>query len=1039
MERTRTKLFLLFLSISLLLLGFYAFASSQSHAQSGPVLLSSNVLGKAVTTSDYVFWVESKGQNQVINGYNLNSHTQFQVAGSGELKSELASDGQSLAWVQGTPGNASIEGYDLGNGKRFAITPAHSGNEFGSMALSNGRLYYKDASLNHNGLYAWDINAKQEKLISAKGQNPVAAGNILLWSEEQYQGELLPGEWSLHLSKLDGSLVDSVIAKATGQFQVTAAGDNILWSALPPAKDPNLYLYSITSGKTKALSSKSVTDPVLSDSKVAWIDSPSAEPDQPNRWSVQLYDITSGTSSAFVKPGTARIQLNGFAGDATLAFTVSKSSTSGTNELYLAQLDQSGMNFNGPVTPKAVTNPTNPFNCGQVYKNGYQLYDCNGRWPVNGVQFILPERGINGQTFWDTNYNTSAASGQVDYWLDRASNLIGAKMLRIFVDMPGSNLPGPTSPATLYDFAARAASKGMRVGIVLHNDSSWTLTPARKQWLSDFVAYFKSKNALPLIAYVNADNEINNHCGNGADCFDNNPAYVNAANQWVADFTKYVKSLNASILVTVGLSTEKASSDSQATSYDFFRTTGSAPSLATSVDFLSPHSYHGGGFTIWPALRYDLTYKGPIVLEEYGYPTDVLSQSPFYTEGPAVCLSNPFDPTCNNTAPYFVDVNARSIRENNIDGFAGGSAWMLADSNRKDCNSPMDFYTGLIASGDYPKCNQNGTTTTSAGALKATGARIRYFYTGTLNEPPVAPNNLTAKAGSSTEIKLNWSDNSDNEQSFRIERKTGTNGNWAEVGSTPANATSYADSKLQDNTTYFYRVRAYADNGTASYSIYSNETSATTPLAAPANLTVTAISLIQLNLSWSDNSSSVLAFEIERKSGANGNWTKIAQTGPDNTAYSDIGLEQSTGYYYRVRAVTKKSASDYSNEANATTKKSADFTVTSPDDNGSGGNGTLSYALTNARSGQTILLVPTGNNLVISQGQFSIPAGVTLIGRCGSAGPEISIKGSPGKSGLALNGGNSIIYGLKISGFQGPLLSSSSSSNYLKCVKVTNE
>jgi hypothetical protein len=92
-------------------------------------------------------------------------------------------------------------------------------------------------------------------------------------------------------------------------------------------------------------------------------------------------------------------------------------------------------------------------------------------------------------------------------------------------------------------------------------------------------------------------------------------------------------------------------------------------------------------------------------------------------------------------------------------------------------------------------------------------------------QPPVAPSNLAATAVSTTQINLSWLDNSGDETGFKIERKTGASGTYAQIATTIANITVDNDSGLSPSTTYYYRVRAYNANGN---SAYSNEASATT-------------------------------------------------------------------------------------------------------------------------------------------------------------------------------------------------------------------
>jgi glucose/arabinose dehydrogenase/chitodextrinase len=95
----------------------------------------------------------------------------------------------------------------------------------------------------------------------------------------------------------------------------------------------------------------------------------------------------------------------------------------------------------------------------------------------------------------------------------------------------------------------------------------------------------------------------------------------------------------------------------------------------------------------------------------------------------------------------------------------------------------------------------------------------------------------------------------------------------------------------------------------------------TTAPSVPANLTATAASSNQVNLSWtaSTDNVAVTGYEVERCQGAScTNYAKIATA--TSTSYSDTGLSPSTTYRYRVRAVDAAlNYSGYSTVKNATT------------------------------------------------------------------------------------------------------------------------
>ncbi|MCK6557571.1 fibronectin type III domain-containing protein [bacterium] len=188
-------------------------------------------------------------------------------------------------------------------------------------------------------------------------------------------------------------------------------------------------------------------------------------------------------------------------------------------------------------------------------------------------------------------------------------------------------------------------------------------------------------------------------------------------------------------------------------------------------------------------------------------------------------------------------------------------------------------------------------------------------------QPPAAPGNLTATAVSSSQINLLWQDNSSNETGFEIDRATTSGGPYTQITTTGANVTTYSNTGLSPNTTYYYRVRA---TNAAGDSDNSNEAFATTqspppPPAAPTNLTANAVSSSQINLAWQDNSSDETGFEIDRATTSGGPYTQIATTGANVTTYSNTGLSPNTTYYYRVRATNVAGDSPNSNEASAMT------------------------------------------------------------------------------------------------------------------------
>jgi len=81
----------------------------------------------------------------------------------------------------------------------------------------------------------------------------------------------------------------------------------------------------------------------------------------------------------------------------------------------------------------------------------------------------------------------------------------------------------------------------------------------------------------------------------------------------------------------------------------------------------------------------------------------------------------------------------------------------------------------------------------------------------------LVPNPASQSQASAGELQLVWTDNSNNEDGFKIERKTGTTGAYAEVAVLGPNVTSHIDFGLVDGVAYCYRLRAFNSAGNSTY------------------------------------------------------------------------------------------------------------------------------------------------------------------------------------------------------------------------------
>jgi uncharacterized lipoprotein YddW (UPF0748 family) len=186
-------------------------------------------------------------------------------------------------------------------------------------------------------------------------------------------------------------------------------------------------------------------------------------------------------------------------------------------------------------------------------------------------------------------------------------------------------------------------------------------------------------------------------------------------------------------------------------------------------------------------------------------------------------------------------------------------------------------------------------------------------------QAPAAPSGLAATPASQTQINVTWTDNSANERNFIVARSTTSGGPYTDIASPGVNVTSYSDTGLTANTTYYYVVRATNSAGTSANSAQAAGTTLPNPPTAPGGLAATAASQTQVNLTWVDNSSNETNFVVARSATSGGPYADIATLAANTTSYSNTGLTANTTYYYVVRATNSGGSSANSAQASATT------------------------------------------------------------------------------------------------------------------------
>lgn len=174
---------------------------------------------------------------------------------------------------------------------------------------------------------------------------------------------------------------------------------------------------------------------------------------------------------------------------------------------------------------------------------------------------------------------------------------------------------------------------------------------------------------------------------------------------------------------------------------------------------------------------------------------------------------------------------------------------------------------------------------------------------------PSAPRNLVATALAFDRVRLAWTDTSDCEAAFVVERRVPPSATWSDVagGTLPQGTQEWTDTGLQQETTYAYRVRAVNAAGQAT----SGEASATTPekIDGPDYLAVYPTGAQSMRLVWSSTPGAtayrVCRSLIEDVPVAPGNLAgTVGATTENFGVYDDFGLLPGLEYYYKVTALT---------------------------------------------------------------------------------------------------------------------------------------
>ena len=251
----------------------------------------------------------------------------------------------------------------------------------------------------------------------------------------------------------------------------------------------------------------------------------------------------------------------------------------------------------------------------------------------------------------------------------------------------------------------------------------------------------------------------------------------------------------------------------------------------------------------------DKSVTVPVTVVKNIFPVPVISASP--TSGFA-----PLNVAFNGSGSYDPDGSIKTFSwifsENNLRSTATGATvnhsfqqagdnWAaLTVTDNTDASETLTVAISVYASPTptptltpTPTATPTATPTPTPAATPTTTPTATPTPTPTPSPTiPAAPSNLVAVLATSTRVNLSWTDNSNNESGFVIERLITSNrkSTWTNIAQVAANVSAFSDTTLNSRKKYAYRV--FASNA-AGNSGYSNEAvpTGTTALASGSTTT----------------------------------------------------------------------------------------------------------------------------------------------------------------------------------------------------------
>lgn len=265
------------------------------------------------------------------------------------------------------------------------------------------------------------------------------------------------------------------------------------------------------------------------------------------------------------------------------------------------------------------------------------------------------------------------------------------------------------------------------------------------------------------------------------------------------------------------------------------------------------------------------------------------------------------------------DASDRDLKSWQFQGSNDGSNYTTLDTRTDEtfADRGMARTFALTNPASYPYYRILVSALNGASSFQAS----EWYIWAVSPDAPAPPAALVATKQSKSEIALIWSDESDNETGFEVQRRKNGATEFSVVAQLSTDIEAYTDAGLDPATRYFYRVRALGATSASAYSNQANDSTdydANLPLP-PLSLQATVMSQTEVDLTWEDHSNNETGFKVQRSTDGIV-YSTVGTVGEDVEAYNDENALLATHYYYRILAFNDAgNALLYSDVVEATT------------------------------------------------------------------------------------------------------------------------